>query len=95
VAWLEPEEAAVAAGIAYAPTEVGADPDYGTVRSEKRTLAARGTACRVRRRPWVARSAPERILTLEAKHRLRHVRLADDDGSRCAQRCDDLLLKAG
>jgi hypothetical protein len=89
---LKAEDAAVPGRNAYAPADVRADAERGTVRGEKGALAARGTACGVRGRPWVASAAPERVRALEGEHRLRHVRLADDDGPCCAQRRDDLSI---
>jgi hypothetical protein len=95
MARLETEDAAVPRRNAYAPSDVRADAERGTVRGEERTLAARGTACGVRGRPRVARAAPERVRALESEQRLRHVRLPDDDGACCAQRRDELLIGDG
>jgi hypothetical protein len=92
LSWLEPEDAAVPGRDAYAPAGVRANAEHGAVRSEKRALASRGAACGVRRRPWVACAAPERVRALECSKRLSHVRFSDDDGARCAQRRDDLLV---
>ena len=95
MARLEAEDAAVPGRNAYATSDVRADAERRTVRGEKRTLAARGTACGVRGGPWVARAAPERVRALKSEQRLRHVRLPDDDGTCCAQHGDELLIGLG
>ena len=45
----------------------------------------------MRGRPRVARTAPEGVAGLEREQRLRHVRLGEDDGTRRAQRLDNLF----
>jgi len=91
VARLEPEYPAVPRRNAYAPADVSADAERGAIRREQCAFAAGRAARGVRGRPWAERAAPERVRTLKGEQRLRHVRLGDDDGARCAQLRDDLL----
>lgn len=84
LARLEAKDATIARRDAYAPADVGADTKRGTVRSEQRALAAGGATRGVRGRPGVAGPAPERVDALKGEQRLRHIRLGDDDGARCA-----------
>jgi hypothetical protein len=93
--WLECEDAAVPGRDTYAPAEVRAKAEHGAVSGEKRAFAARGAACGVRRRPWVARPAPERIIALEARQRLRYICLSDDDGTGITQHLNELLIRRG
>lgn len=89
---LEPIDPAVPRRDAYAPTDVRADAERGTVRGQQRALAARGAARGVCGRPWVERAAPERVGALERKERLRDVRLGNHDGAGCAQGGDELMI---
>jgi hypothetical protein len=84
VAWLKAKDTAVPGRNAYAPTDIRADANGRAVHGDNRALAAGGAAGGVRSRPWVARAAPEWVRALKGKHRLRHIRLGDDDGSRFA-----------
>jgi hypothetical protein len=84
VAWLKAKDAAVPGRNPYAPTDIRPDAKGRTIRGENRALAAGGATGGVRSRPRVARAAPERVRALEGEHRLRHIRLGDDDGARCA-----------
>jgi hypothetical protein len=88
---LEREDTAVPGRNPYAPTDIRAYTDHRTVRSEKCALATRGATRGVRGRPRVTRAAPERVYALEGEQCLRHIGLADDDCSCCAQRRDDLF----
>jgi hypothetical protein len=80
---------------AYAPSNIRADAERRAVRREQGALAARGAACSVCGRPWIARAAPDRVDALEGEKRLGDVRLGEDYGACCAERRDDLYGQAG
>ena len=75
---------------AYAPPNIRADAERRPVRREQGALAARGAACGVCDRPWIARAAPEGVDALEGEKRLGDVRLGEDYGAFCTERRDDL-----
>jgi hypothetical protein len=93
--WLEREDAAVPGRDTYAPAEVRAKAEHGAVSGEKRAFAARGASRCVRDRPGVTRASPERIIALEARQRLWHIRLSDDDGAGITQQLNELLITCG
>ncbi len=89
---LKPIDPAVSRRDAYAPADVRADAERGTVRGEQRALAARRAARSVRGRIRVERTAPERVGALERQQRLRDVCLGNQDGAGCAQGRDELFF---
>jgi hypothetical protein len=95
LARLEREDTAVPGWDAYAPTDVQANAERRAVRGEKRTFATRRASRCVSDRPGVTRASPERVRALKVGERLGHVRLTDNDGTCCPQRCDDLLIVYG